>query len=163
MASSDFIIVIKDIAGETADDKFSKDKGIDIQSFSWGLSNGGSASQAGGFGSGKANFSDLSLMKAADAASPKLAGACANGTHITEAVLHVRKQGEGQQEYYTITLTDLLVSSFQASASNGSPEITESFSLNYAKIKFDYKPQKADGSLDAAIPFGYDLKKNVKV
>jgi type VI secretion system secreted protein Hcp len=37
---------------------------------------------------------------------------------------------------------------------------TESVSLNYAKIEFDYKPQKADGSLDAAKHFGYNLKEN---
>lgn len=162
MALSDFILVIKGVEGETADDKFKGDKGIDIESFSWGISNSGSASAVGGAGSGKASFSDLSLMKKVDKSSPKLAYSAANGSHFEEAVLHVRKQGEGQQEYYTVTLTDLLVTSFQASAGGG-PEIHESFSLNYAKIKFDYKPQKPDGSLDSAVNFGYDLKAGKKV
>jgi type VI secretion system secreted protein Hcp len=31
-------------------------------------------------------------------------------------------------------------------------------SLAFAKINVEYKPQKADGSLDAGIHFKYDLK-----
>jgi type VI secretion system secreted protein Hcp len=31
-------------------------------------------------------------------------------------------------------------------------------SLNFSKVKFEYKPQKADGSLDAALHFKYDIK-----
>lgn len=162
MALSDFILVIKGVEGETQDDKFKAENGIDIESFSWGVSNSGSAAAVGGAGSGKAAFSDLTLTKKVDKSSTKLAYSAANGSHFTEATLHVRKQGEGQQEYYTVQLSDLLVTSFQTGAGGG-PDIHETFSLNYAKIKFDYKPQKADGSLDSAVNFGYDLKAGKKV
>jgi len=40
---------------------------------------------------------------------------------------------------------------------------TEQFSLNFSKIQYDYKEQKADGSLGGAVTMGYDLKKNQKV
>ena len=160
MAVSDFILEIKGIEGETADDKH-KDKGIDILSFSWGVSNSSTFNVGGGGGSGKSHFDNLTVMKASDKASPKLAQACAGGKHLEQAILHVRKAGDGQQEYYTITLTDVLVSSFQASA--GGQEVTESVSLAYAKIKWDYKPQGKDGILAAAIPFGYDVKANKAV
>ena len=36
-------------------------------------------------------------------------------------------------------------------------------SLNYSKIEFEYKEQKADGSLGGAVKAGYDLKANKKV
>jgi type VI secretion system secreted protein Hcp len=36
-------------------------------------------------------------------------------------------------------------------------------SFNFTKIEVSYAPQKADGSLDAAIPAGYDLKLGQKV
>ena len=32
--------------------------------------------------------------------------------------------------------------------------------LQFAKVDLEYKPQKADGSLDAGIHFKYDLKAN---
>jgi type VI secretion system secreted protein Hcp len=34
----------------------------------------------------------------------------------------------------------------------------ETVSLAFAKVNVEYKPQKADGSLDAGIHFKYDLK-----
>ena len=33
-------------------------------------------------------------------------------------------------------------------------------SFNFAKLEVEYKPQKADGSLGAAVQFGYDVKAN---
>lgn len=154
--AGDFIVVIEGIKGETAVDKFKDKGGIDVQTFSWGISNQGSFAERGGGGSGRADFQDLSFMKLVDKASPLLAKACAEGTHIASASLHVRKAGGEQVEYYTIELKDVLVSSFQPSASG--PDIAEAFSLNYAKIKFDYLPQDEKGKLGGAVNFTYDLK-----
>jgi type VI secretion system secreted protein Hcp len=39
----------------------------------------------------------------------------------------------------------------------------DEISLNFGKVQMEYKPQKADGSLDAAIVTGWDLKQNIKV
>lgn len=154
--AGDFIVVIEGIKGETAVDKFKDKGGIDVLSFSWGVSNSGSFALQGGGGSGRADFQDLSFMKMVDKASPLLAKACAEGTHIGAASLHVRKAGGEQVEYYTIELKDVLVSSYQPSASG--QDVSEAFSLNYAKIKFDYLPQDEKGKLGGAINFTYDLK-----
>jgi len=35
---------------------------------------------------------------------------------------------------------------------------SETVSLVFAKVDFEYKPQKADGSLDAGIHFKFDIK-----
>ena len=37
---------------------------------------------------------------------------------------------------------------------------SETVSLAFAKVDFEYRPQKADGSLDAGIHFKYDIKAN---
>ena len=37
---------------------------------------------------------------------------------------------------------------------------TDSVSFNFAKIEVEYRPQKPDGSLGAAVQFRYDLKAN---
>lgn len=158
MAATDFFLVLDGIKGESADDKMKSKDAIDIESFSWGISNAGSFSSIGGGGSGKSSFSDLSFMKNVDKSSPALAQHCATGKHIKKATLHVRKAGGGQKEYYTVTLEDILVSSFQASASNGSPVIMDSFSLNYAKIEWKYMVQDAKGAMTAGGDFKYDVK-----
>ena len=49
-------------------------------------------------------------------ASPKLFLACATGQHIKEAALVGVKEGKDRQEFFKVTLTDVLVSSFQQSA-----------------------------------------------
>jgi len=38
--------------------------------------------------------------------------------------------------------------------------LTESVTLNFAKVNMDYTPQKADGSADTAIPFAWDIAAN---
>ena len=52
---------------------------------------------------------DLLVVARTSKASPKLWLACASGQHIKSAILTCRKAGGGQQEFYKITLTDVLV------------------------------------------------------
>jgi type VI secretion system secreted protein Hcp len=40
---------------------------------------------------------------------------------------------------------------------------TDTISINFAKIEFEYKPQLPDGTLGSAVTAGWDLKKNKKV
>lgn len=161
MAITDIFLKLDGIPGESAD---SKHKGeLDILSWSFGISQPGSMATGGGGGLGKASFQDLSCMHAIDKASPNLALHCASGKHIPSATLTQRKAGEDQQEYLIIKLSDVIVSSVQLSGADGGGLPSESFSLNYAKIEMDYKPQKADGTLDAGIKFGWNLKETKKV
>ena len=39
----------------------------------------------------------------------------------------------------------------------------DSVSLAFSKVRVEYKPQKADGSLDTAIVAGWDVKSNKKL
>ena len=155
--ASDYILEIDKIKGESKDEK--NPETIEVQSFSWGISNPGSFASGGGGGTGKASFQDLHFTASVSKASPLLALASATGQHISKAVLHVRKSGDNPQEYYTITLTDVLVSSYQAGGNEGSSALpVDQFSLNFAKIVFDYKPQDEKGKLGGAVNFTYDLK-----
>jgi len=155
----DFFLKIAKIEGESTDSKHGKE--IDVLSWSWGESQSGTFATAGGGGAGKVNMQDLSFTCYQSKASPKLIQACALGEHLTDATLTARKAGGGQQEYFTIKMSDVLVSSYQIGASSERP--METVSLNFAKIEVEYKPQKADGGLDSPVKFGYDLKKNVKL
>lgn len=159
--ASDFLLEIEGIKGESSD---SKHRGtIEISSFSWGVSQSGSFAAGGGGGAGKASFQDLHCTSEVNASSPNLMLACATGQHIKKAVLYVRKAGGEQQDYYTVTLQDCLISSYQSGGhASGDPIPTDQFSLNFAKIEFEYKPQKADGTTGSAVKTGYDLKMNKK-
>ena len=160
--ASDYLLVIDGIKGESPDAKI-KDA-IELQTFSFGVENGGSHSGGGGGGAGKASFADMECVCEVNSASSKLMLACATGEHIKKAVLHVRKQGKSEQQpYLVVTLSDLLISSYSNSG-GGDPVIpVDTFNINFSKIEFEYKKQKDDGSMDAAIKTGYDIKANKKV
>ncbi len=133
---------------------------VDVLAWSWGMSNSGTTHTGGGTGAGKANFQDLSLTKYVDKASPVLMKKCADGTHIAKATLIVRKAGEKPLEYIKITMEEVMVTSVSTGGSGGEDRLTENISLNFAKVKFEYIPQKADGSGDAAIPMGWNIVEN---
>ena len=160
--ASDYLLKIDGIKGESEDAKH-KDE-IEIESFSWGATQSGTFSTGGGGGAGKVSFQDVHFTTKVNVASPNLMIACASGQHIKLATLTVRKAGKDQQEYYIIKLSDNLVSSYQSGGSEGSNALpVDQFSLNFAKIEFEYKSQKPDGSLGAPIKGGWDLKANKKV
>jgi type VI secretion system secreted protein Hcp len=161
MAAIDFFLKIDGIKGESQDSKH-KDE-IDVLAWSWGetlpISPG---SPGGGGGAGKVQMQDFHFTARTSKASPNLMLACASGKHVKSAVLTARKAGEKQAEFLTISLSDILVSSFQAGGTEAEVVPTESVSLNFSKIQLEYRQQKADGSLDAPIKAGWDVKKNQK-
>jgi type VI secretion system secreted protein Hcp len=163
MAQVDYFLVIQGIEGESQDKEMKAKKAIDILSWSWGESNAGTFAGGGGGGAGKVNMQDFHFTMKVNKSTPKLIEACATGQHIKEATFSARKAGGKQETYLTIKFSDILVSSYQMGGSGGELEGTESCSLNFAKIEYEYKPQKADGTLDGAIKTGYDLKQNIKV
>jgi type VI secretion system secreted protein Hcp len=162
MAAVDYFLKIDGVDGEAAD---AKHKGeIDVLAWSWGATNSGDHATGGGGGAGKVQMMDFTFTMAINKATPTLFLACANGKHIKSAVLVCRKAGGDQQEYLKITMSDVLVSSYQTGGSAASSVIpTEQFTLNFAKIEKEYKPQKPDGTLDAPVKAGWDVKANKKL
>lgn len=159
-AASDYFLKIDTIEGESTD---AKHKGqIEIDSFSWGVSNSGSMAAGGGGGAGKATFQDLHFTKKVDKSSPKLMEAVATGEHLRSLELVVRKAGGDQMEYYKIELQDVVISGFSTTGSSGEAP-SESISLNFEKIIFEYTPQNADGTAAAPLKAGYDLALGKKI
>ncbi len=162
MAVVDYFLKLDGIDGESTDDKHKGE--IDIESWSWGSTNSGSAGRGGGAGSGKVSMQDFHFVMKMNKASPKLMENCATGSHIKIGTLTCRKAGGEQQEYLKIKLSDLLVSSYQTGGSaHGDVIPTDQISLNFAKIEFEYKEQKPDGTLGGAVKSGWDVAANKKV
>ena len=159
-ASADYFLKIEGVEGESSD---AKHKGqIEIDSFSWGVSNAGSMASGGGGGSGKASFQDFHFTKTVDKSSPKLMEAATTGEHLRSVELVVRKAGGDQLEYYKIELQDVVITGYSTTGSSGEAP-TESVSFNYSKIMFEYTPQNADGTAASPVKAGYDLATNKKI
>jgi len=153
----DYFLKLDGIEGESQD---SKHKGeIQLESWSWGATQTGGHSYGGGGGAGKVQMQDFHFTMKLNKASPKLMLSCADGSHIKKAILTCRKAGKEQQEYLVVNMEDLLVSSYQTGGAGSSDVVPiDQISLNFAKISYAYKEQKADGSLGGAVTVGYDLK-----
>jgi len=137
----------------------SKTGAIDILSFSWGVSQhstygpGASGKEAK---AGRADFSNLTIMKVLDKTSPLLCDHCASGDILKDVyILYDKPVADKQDDYFRIYLKDVLVTSVQLSGSNENP--SESISFAFQAVEIAYKPEKDDGTLDAAISKGYDL------
>lgn len=155
----DMFIKIGDIKGESRD-KTHKEE-IDVLAWSWGMSNSGSAHTGGGIGAGKANVQDLSFTKYIDKSSCDLMLACCTGKHYPDATLVVRKAGTTPLEYLTITMTEVMVTAVSTGGSGGEDRLTENVTLNFAKVKVDYKEQTPTGSVGATPSMTYDIAQNV--
>jgi type VI secretion system secreted protein Hcp len=153
--ASDIFAKIGDIKGESLDDKH-KDE-IEVLSFSWGVTNSGSMAHLSAVGEGKATFQDLSIVHHIDKASPLLMQACATGQHLKEATITHRKSGKGQQEFLIVKMNDVIITAVTHGGSSDQPA-SENVTMAFAKVNIEYRPQRADGSIDAGIHFKYDLK-----
>ena len=156
-AAFDAFLKLDDVPGE-ATATGHKDE-IVIDSFSMGITRP-APTGGGGTQTGRPQFTDISFSHRLDKASPILMLRCAQGTHIPTAVLTCRNVGARQDVFYKITLTDVLVTSVSVGGASGGDVPTESFSLNYAQIQWEYIPQLATGGMGEPVRATWNLQAN---
>lgn len=162
----DAFLKIEGIPGESNDDKH---KGwIEILSYNFSVTQrpSGSASTAGGASAERASFSDFSIVKALDKASPKLFEACATGRHIPTVVLELCRAGGDKLKYMEYKLSNVIISLNRPGGASHSGETlpVEEIAFNYGKIELAYTQQnRGDGSGGGQIAAGWDLQTNKKV
>jgi type VI secretion system secreted protein Hcp len=159
---ADYFLKIDGIAGESQDPRHQGE--IELESFSWSETFLQSPA-AGTRGAGKVHIQDMNITKLVDKASPLLMLAAASGQHFASAVLTAQRvQLESDPlEYLTITLSDLMVGSYQMEAAAGQPVPTDQVSFSFTRIEIVYQPQRADGTLDAPVSAGWDVVANHKI
>jgi type VI secretion system secreted protein Hcp len=160
MATVDYFLIIDGIKGETSDEAMKKKDALDVLSWSWGESNAATAGEGGGLGAGKVQIQDLHFTTKLSKASPVLMLTCATGKHIPKAELVARKAGGTQEQYYKITLTDVMVSSYQVGGSAGDVIPTDQVSLAFNKFQIEYKIQSEKGAVAAPSTAGWDRSAN---
>jgi len=154
----EYFLKFPSIKGESLATKHKEE--IELLSWSWGASNP-TTIVGSGMSTGKVSVSDLTITKRVDKASPKLLELLVTGKHVSDATLYCQKQtgDKTPQDYLTIKLKEVYVSSYQTGGSHGDDLGSESVSLTYGNINYDYKEQKPDGSLVSAGNIEYDLFK----
>jgi len=144
----DLFAKIDDIKGESQDARH-KDE-IDVQSFTWGGIINTVSTVGGGGGAGKSKACPVNVLKIrTDKATPLILQAAASGKHFKEATISVVKNGDKALQFATYTFSDVVITS------GG-----DSFNFAFTKVEVEYVPQKADGSADATISFGWDFAAN---
>lgn len=161
--AKDMFLKIDTIEGESMDHKHKGE--IEIDSWSWGASQSGTSGHGTGAGAGKVSMQDYHFTMTVNKASPKLMLACAVGQHIPKILFTQRKAGGEQEEFFKLTFSDVLISSYQTGAHGGAHgELPmEQCSFNYSKIEMEYLPQDATGKVGSPVKAGWDVKANKKV
>jgi type VI secretion system secreted protein Hcp len=158
--ADDIFLKLAGISGASQDPSHKGE--IDVLAWSWGLSE--SQTQAGaGAGAGKANFQDLSIQKLTDVASPALVAATAGGTHISDAILTVRKAGKVPQDYLVLNMQNVMVTSMTMQESKTQDGPQETIMIKYGSIGIEYTPFKADGTKESQVSVTWDVVANKAV
>ncbi|MGV0024898.1 Hcp family type VI secretion system effector [Phormidesmis priestleyi] len=157
---SQYFLKIDGIEGESQDRQHIGE--IEVASWSWGESQLALSNPGGGGGAGKVKFQDFQFTAWVSKASPKLFLAGASGQHFKRAILTGRSASEGQEssEFLKITLSDIVVSSFQTDGDASEQRPLDRVSLNFGKIEYEYKSQRTDGTPGDDIKVSWDLKAN---
>jgi len=146
LAAFDAFLKIDGIPGESTDAAHKNE--IEVLSWSWGMSQSGSALLGPGV-TNKAAFKDISITKHVDKASPQLFQACAGGTNIAQVELVLRYPGgTNQVEYLKVKLENVLVSSVKTSGTSSSGDVLplEEVSFNYGKLRMTYQAVDQSGA-----------------
>lgn len=135
---------------------------IVVHGWHWGMSQQvAAAAPAGGGGSGRQagqrrSLRPLTIFKRLDKASTSLMAVLGSNDSVRTAVLTMRKSGEGQQDFFKVTLTDGRVIDLDYAADKDG-NVVEQVSLAFAKIEVEYRPQTGSGARGGASTFQADV------
>jgi type VI secretion system secreted protein Hcp len=152
---------IEGISGESSDEKHAG--WIEIMDFDLDVSQTVNRlpSSLGGAGAECADFSEFCFTKLLDKASPKLALACAAGTHIDTIIVELCRSGGDKVRFMQYKFTNCMINSLITSADGDFPE--DEVSFVYGKVEWCYTQQKrAGGWTSGNVAAGWSLEKNCK-
>ena len=125
---------------------------IVCHSFSHGISNPSSAARADGNSGtvGRCSLQDMSLSKDLDQTSADIMTLCCSGKTVPTATVSCYKSDDSGTDilYLKYTMTNVIFSNYSVSGSaDGTP--SESISLNYESIQWDYAGASGAGGADS--------------
>lgn len=113
----------------------------------------------------KPTIHEFTIGKVMDKTSPNLFSEACVGKAKSSVQIHVCQTGDTISPYMQYTLSNVLISNYQVSATNkadkAAPE--ESVTLNFDKIEMKYTPYDESHKASSPIPAGYDLSSGTKI
>ena len=153
-----YFLKIDGIEGESLDEQHKGE--IELDSWMFGGAMSGPLKTGSGAGAGKFTAQDFQFTAKVSKASPMLFLACTTGRRMPKATMTGRKGGDRPVDYFTITLSDVMISSYQENGASGTGMAPmEQVSCVFTKIQLEYRPINEDGSLGNPVSATYDVKK----
>ncbi len=106
---------------------------------------------------GRPVLSEMSFSKSSDLATTDLFRACTQGTKIGAATLHIGRVENGKyMNFMTYVMDNAMISQMSCSGGGGIP--SDSFSINFTKIKADFSQQKTDSTEKGTGTWNWNLE-----
>jgi len=141
---------IEGIEGESKDENH--DKWIDVLSIDWGMER-----VEGRFGasrnSWRLEFNDLTVMKAADSATPSLMLKCAKGESVPEVIVDLPLSSDSGEANIRVILYNAVITSVHIGETDAAERPSEHISINFTEVKVIYE------GLGRTVEFGWDLRR----
>lgn len=110
--------------------------------------------------SGRPDVQDFTLTKFVDKATNPLNQACCEGKNFKEALITVARNDNGTIiPLMTYTLENIVISSVSVGGGGGGKP-TETLSLNFGKIEWNFVAQKEEGGKGGNVPGVWDASTN---
>ena len=160
-AAVDMFIKIEGVDGESQSPGHEGE--IDVLAWSWGTHHTSRERMNGPARYGRtARNGEMTFTKSMDSTSAPLFSFCSTSQFKDVVILTVERPERPFENYIQIQMHDVHCVAYSV-GSGGEDVPTENVTLNFSKIEFEYKPQKADGSDGGNIEMGWDLTKGKKV
>jgi type VI secretion system secreted protein Hcp len=107
--------------------------------------------------SGRPGFTEISFSKMSDLSTTEMYKACTQGTKIGDAKLMVGRVENGKyMSFFIYTFTNAMISQISTSGGGGIP--SDSFTINFTKIKCDYTQQQSDSTAKGTGTWNWNLE-----
>jgi type VI secretion system secreted protein Hcp len=135
-----------------------------IRAFAVGNSVSSSSSNTGvgGLPTVVTAFSDVSVLKGIDRASPALFVAAATGEQRRAVDVEFVRGGEDPFVYFRIQLTDVLITGVRTNASSRDQNITEFVTFAFERIRWEYRVQRPDGTPGGSVVGCWDMRAKIE-
>jgi type VI secretion system secreted protein Hcp len=161
----DAFLKIEGVDGESTDEKHAG--WIEIVRFGIGVRQevSATASSSGGASAERTDFSNFRIRKRLDKSSPKLALACAAGTHIKKIVVELCRAGTDKQPYMVYTMKNCIINRVTTTSGDdvgGFP--AETIRINFGRIEYRYiQINRKNGVPMGNVAGGWDLQRNCRI
>lgn len=127
---------------------------IAVRTWSWGVT----APTAMGSvqATARRSYKNLTFVKGTDTATTALLSALATHDEVKEARLMLRRAGDGQQDFFCMTLKNARITAVDIDATEDG-DVFERVAVAFTKVEIEYSPQQRTGQRGAGYVFTDDV------